>query len=137
MSRSPLLEFISSQVGGSQEGGFQKGGFGECSPIPKTATRVQKTERWPPTTGTRVQKKKRWYQKAERGYICQSHPFTKPPFCFISIRSRSVGQNCKTGVHNQVRIETTRMLFHGCRPSVARYKNTLSRVALKSANENL
>ena len=41
-----------ARVGGSQKGGFQKGGFGGCPPGTKTGTR----------------------------YVCQNHPFTKPPF---------------------------------------------------------
>ena len=37
-----------------------------------------------PQTGTKVHSDVPRYQKPERGYIRQNHPFTKPPFCFIS-----------------------------------------------------
>ena len=42
-------------------------GIGGCSPGTKT--------------GTRVHSHVLLERKPERGYICQNHPFTKPPFC--------------------------------------------------------
>ena len=69
----------------SQKGGFQKRGFGGCSPVPKEGTRVH-------SDVPRYQRKERRYIRMFPGTasrndwnICQNRPFTKPPFCFLSI----------------------------------------------------
>ena len=41
-----------------------------------------------PNTGTRAHSDVRRCQKPERGYIRQNHPFTKPPFCFLSKKTQ-------------------------------------------------
>ena len=48
----------------------KEGTFG-CSPAPKD--------------GTKVHSDFLRYQRPERGHICQNRPFTKLPFCFLSI----------------------------------------------------
>ena len=59
---------------GRYKGGFQKGGFGGCSPGTKTGTRVRSDV--PPE------------RKPERGYVRQSHPFTKLP-CYLPVKDIS------------------------------------------------
>ena len=68
--------------GGSQEGGFQKGGFGRCSPVPKFPPKGLSLQCYHSRRGL-------WFlifldPKPEWGYIRQSRPLTKPPFCFLS-----------------------------------------------------
>ena len=71
-------------TGSLQKGGVQKGGFGGCSPVPRTGTRIH-------SDVPRYQDPEQGYirmfprhQNLERGYIRRNHPFSKPPFCFLS-----------------------------------------------------
>ena len=57
-----------------------EGTFG-CSPVPHTRTRLHLD----------VPR----YQRPERGYICQIHPCSKPPFCFAKRRTCYKPQNPK------------------------------------------
>ena len=108
------FQFIASSLhfGGCQKGGFPKGWFWRtfprnenrnegafgCSPGTKTGTRVhsdvpRSENRNEGTvacsartkTGTRVRSHVPPERKPERGYVRQNHPFTKPPFCLLSI----------------------------------------------------
>ena len=69
---------------GFAKGWFPKGRFWRMFPGTKTGTRVHSHVPPVPKSGTRVHSNVPRYQKLERGNIHQNHPFSKPPFCFLS-----------------------------------------------------
>ena len=61
------------------------GGFGGCSLAPTTRMRVHSDVPWYKKLRRRVHSDVSRYQEPEWGHIRQNRPFTKPPFCFLSI----------------------------------------------------
>ena len=78
-----------SAMNGAEFRGFAKGWFPEgwvSRMFPGTKNRNEGTFGCSP--GTKNRNKGTFgcsrYQKPERGYIRENHPFSKPPFCFLS-----------------------------------------------------
>ena len=77
---------------GSQKGGFQKGGSGGRSPAPTSGTKAH-------SDVPRYQKTERRYirmfpsaKSRNEGYIRQSRPFTKPPFCLFPLELKHLAK---------------------------------------------